>query len=61
MQYREPDCLGCKLLKSMPKGIGGKATCTAYSSGIPKSIFFEGKKCSKKPTNAPKRKSVKKK
>lgn len=50
MQFQEPLCLRCKLFKSAPKSIGGKATCVAYPNGIPKSIYFEGKNCSKKST-----------
>lgn len=58
MEYRQPDCLNCPLLKSVPKTIGGKAVCTAYPNSIPKSIFFEGKVCTRKPKSTPKRKTT---
>ena len=49
MQYTQPECYKCKFFKSAPKTIGGKAICVAYPNGIPKRIFFEAGKCSKKP------------
>ena len=59
MEYREPDCFRCKFLKSLPKGIGGKATCVVYPNGIPKRIFFEAGNCSKKPNPTKKKRGVK--
>ena len=60
MQYGEPQCYKCKMFKSAPKTIGGKALCSAYPNGIPKKIFFESGKCSKAPTSTPKKTTTKK-
>lgn len=60
MQYKQPKCLNCKLFKSAPKVIGGKATCLAYPNGIPKKIFFEAGNCTKKPKATTKKATTKK-
>lgn len=49
MEVKAPYCLKCPYFISPPKVIGGKATCKAYSNGIPKTIWLEGKNCTKKP------------
>ena len=36
MEVKAPYCLKCPYFISPPKVIGGKATCKAYSNGIPK-------------------------
>lgn len=48
MQFTQPKCYGCKFFKSAPKKIGGKAVCAVYPNGIPKKIFYEDGKCSKR-------------
>ena len=42
--YRPPFCLRCKNLKSQPKAIGEKASCSKYAK-IPDKIYFEGGNC----------------
>jgi len=47
MTYGQPKCNGCKFFVSPPKGIGGRAECTAYKNGCPDRVYFEGGSCSK--------------
>ena len=45
---RVPYCMYCPLFKR-PTKIGEKATCAAYSKGIPEKIYPYGANCNKKP------------
>ena len=48
MQFAPPECIKCGYFKSTPQKIGGKAKCSKYPNGIPKSIYFQGNKCPKR-------------
>jgi len=49
MQTSIPKCYSCPNFQGAPNTIGAKAKCKAYANGVPNSIFFEGKSCSKRP------------
>ena len=48
MQFAPPECYNCPFFKSDPQFIGDSGKCTKYPRSIPKGIFYEAGRCTKR-------------